>query len=148
MMTQLLIVYESHTGNTRKMAQAVAEGAAQVAGVEVALRSLNEVRAEELAAAEGIIVGAPTRNTKVPPAMEQFLERLKQAPMKGKLGASFGSYGWSGEAPALIRSSLASQGLLIPWTGVRAKRAPDKQALEDCRELGKSVGRRLLGETD
>lgn len=146
-MAQLLVVYESHTGNTRKMAQAVAEGARQVPGLEVALRRLNEVKTEELAAAEGIIVGAPTRNTKIPPAMEQFLGRLNEAPVKGKLGASFGSYGWSGEAPALIRSSLVAQGLLVPWTGVRAKRAPDKQALEDCRELGESVGRRLVGET-
>jgi flavodoxin I len=147
MMAQLLIVYESHTGNTRKMAQAVGEGARQVSGLEVFVRSLNEVKAEELAAAEAIIVGAPTRNTKIPPAMEQFLGRLKEAPVKGKLGASFGSYGWSGEAPALIRSSLVSQGLVVPWTGVRAKRAPDKQALEDCRKLGESVARRLIGET-
>ncbi|HJX38710.1 MAG TPA: flavodoxin domain-containing protein [Anaerolineae bacterium] len=147
MMAQLLVVYESHTGNTRKMAHAVAEGARQVPGVEVALRSLNEVRTEELAGAEGIIVGAPTRNTKVPPAMEQFLGRLRQVPVTGKLGASFGSYGWSGEAPALIRSSLVAQGLLVPWVGVRAKRAPDAQALDNCRGLGESVARRLVGET-
>ena len=145
-MAQLLVVFESHTGNTRKMAQAVAEGARQVPGVEVALRSLNEAKAQELAEAEGIIVGAPTRNTKVPPGMGQFLERLRQVPLKGKLGASFGSYGWSGEAPALIRSSLVAQGLLVPWVGVRAKRAPDAQALENCRELGESVARRLAGE--
>ncbi len=142
----LLVAYESQTGNTRKMAQAVAEGAGAVQGVDVVLKSLNEVRTEELAKAHGIILGAPTRNAKVPPAMGQFLQRLKQVEVKGKLGASFGSYGWSGEAPALIRSSLVALGLVAPWVGVRAKRAPDAEALDNCRGLGESVARRLAGE--
>jgi flavorubredoxin len=144
MSRQLLIVYESQTGNTHKMAQAVAEGARRVNGVEVALNNLSEVLVEELAEVGAIIVGAPTRNAKVPPATSQFLGRLGQLPLEGKLGASFGSYGWSGEAPALIRSSLAGHGLLAPWVGVRGKRAPDTQTLENCRSLGESVAQRLL----
>jgi len=144
MSPRLLVVYESHTGNTLKMAQAVAEGARQVDGVEVTLKRLSEVSTDELVEVGAIILGAPTRNANVPPATSQFLARLGQLSLEGKLGASFGSYGWSGEAPALIRSNLAKHGLLAPWVGVRGKRAPDAQTLERCRSLGESAARRLL----
>jgi flavorubredoxin len=148
MSPDLLVVYESHTGNTRKMAEAVAEGARQVGGVEVTLRRLSEVSTDELVEVGAIILGAPTRNAEVPPATSQFLARLGHLSLEGKLGASFGSYGWSGEAPALIRSNLAAHGLLAPWVGVRGKRTPDTQTLESCRSLGESVARRLVERGD
>lgn len=141
---RLYIVYESHTGNTQKMARAVAEGARELNGLEVLLKRVGEAKAEELADAHAIILGAPTRNTKVPPAMSQFLEAMKKLPLQGKLGAAFGSYGWSGEAVGLIRSAMIAQGLRVPGVGVRAKRTPDKDALEKCRELGTQVATHLI----
>lgn len=144
MPSQVLVVYESHTGNTRRMAKAVAEGARDVKGVSVVLKSVAEVEAEDLAQADGIIAGAPTRNAQVPAATKQLLDRMKQVPLQGKLGAVFGSYGWSGEAPGLIRSSLVAQGVRVPGVGVRAKRTPDAEAVEQCRQLGATVAQRLL----
>jgi len=144
---QILIVYESRTGNTHKMAQAVAEGAREVKGVQVPLKRVGEAKAEELANADAIILGAPTRNTKVPLAMSQFLKAMKEVPLRGKLGAAFGSYGWSGEAVGLIRSAMVAQGIRVPAVGVRAKRTPDKASLEECRELGNRVATSLVEET-
>jgi flavorubredoxin len=143
---QLYIVYESHTGNTHKMALAVAEGAREVKGLEVLLKRVSEAKAEELVNADAIILGAPTRNTRIPPAMSQFLKEMKEVPLRGKLGAAFGSYGWSGEAVGLIRSAMIAQGILVPGVGVRAKRTPDQASLEKCRELGMRVARRLAEE--
>jgi flavodoxin short chain len=144
---QLYIMYESHTGNTHKMAQAVAEGAREVKGVEVLLKRVSEANAEELANADAIILGAPTRNTKIPPAMTQFLKDMKGVPLQGKPGAAFGSYGWSGEAVGLIRSAMIAQGIRVPGVGVRAKRTPDKVSLQKCRELGIGVATRVVKET-
>ena len=144
---ELYVIYESHTGNTRRMAQAVAEGAGEVEGIQVTLKRVSEANVEELADAEAIILGAPTRNTKVPAAMSQFLKRMENAPLRGKLGAAFGSYGWSGEAVGLIRSALTRRGLRVPGAGVRAKRTPDQGALEKCRALGAGVASRLVEGT-
>ncbi len=144
---ELYVIYESHTGNTRRMAQAVAEGAREVEGVQVTLKRVTEANVEELADAEAMILGAPTRNTKVPPTMSQFLKRMEEVPLRGKLAAAFGSYGWSGEAVGLIRSALTRQGLRVPGAGVRAKRTPDPGALEKCRALGTGVASRLVEGT-
>jgi flavodoxin short chain len=147
MSSQLFVIYESHTGNTHRMAQAVAEGAREVAGVQVVLKTVSQARVEELANADAIVLGAPTRNTKVPPAMSQFLERMKEVPLQGKHGAAFGSYGWSGEAVGLIRSAMIAQGIRVPGVGVRAKRTPDKASLQKCRELGMRLATRLVEGT-
>jgi len=144
---ELYVIYESHTGNTRRMAQAVAEGAREVEGIQVTLKRVGEANVEELADAEAIILGSPTRNTKVPAAMSQFLKRMEEVPLRGKMGAAFGSYGWSGEAVGLIRSAVTRQGLRVPGAGVRAKRTPDQGALEKCRALGTGVATRLVEGT-
>ena len=147
-MTRLIIVYESGTGNTRKMAEAVAKGAREVPEVDVVLANVGQASEEQVAAADGIILGAPTRNTKIPPAMSQFLERMKNVPLSGKQGAVFGSYGWSGEAVGLLRSALVAQGIRVPGVGVRAKRTPDDKALEQCADLGRSVAQRLVEQVN
>jgi flavorubredoxin len=146
MTARLLVVYESHTGNTRRMAEGVAQGAREVPEVEVVLANVGQASEAQLTEADAIILGAPTRNTKVPPAMSQFLDRMKQAPLRGKLGAVFGSYGWSGEAVGLLRSALVAQGVQVPGAALRVKRMPDPAALEQCRELGRSVAQHLVQE--
>ena len=114
--------------------------------VEVVLANVGQASEAQLTEADGIILGAPTRNTKVPPAMSQFLDRMKQVPLRGKLGAVFGSYGWSGEAVGLLRSALVAQGVQVPGAGIRVKRTPDAEALKQCRELGRSVAQHLVEE--
>jgi flavorubredoxin len=144
---QLLLIYESHTGNTHKMAQAVADGAREVEDVQVLLKKVSEASVEELADADAIILGAPTRNAKVAPLMAQFLKDMKGMPLQGKLGAAFGSYGWSGEAVGVIRSAMISQGIRVPGVGVRAKRTPDAASLQKCRDLGARVATQLVEGT-
>jgi flavorubredoxin len=146
MTARLIVVYESLSGNTRKMAEAVAQGAREVPEVEVVLANVGQASEAQLTEADAIILGAPTRNTKVPPGMSQFLDRMEKVPLRGKLGAVFGSYGWSGEAVGLLRSALVAQGVQVPGAGLRVKRMPDVQALEQCRELGSSVAQHLVEE--
>ena len=110
------------------------------------LANVGQASEAQLTEADGIILGAPTRNTKVPPAMSQFLDRMKQVRLRGKLGAVFGSYGWSGEAVGLQRAAQVAQGVGVPGAGIRAKRTPDAEALEQCRQLGRSVARQLADE--
>ncbi len=99
---KLIILYYSQTGNTEKMARAVEEGAKSVAGANVESRYF--ARPEDLAEADGIILGMPTYHHDVGIEMKRLLEEVavKAIDLRGKVGAAFGSYGWSGEAPTLL----------------------------------------------
>jgi flavorubredoxin len=143
-MAKLLIIYDSHTGNTEKMAEAVAEGAKSVAGVEVNTKYF--ARPEELAQADAIIFGAPTYSHDMTIPIKQMLEEAAKAnvQLNGKIGAAFGSYGWSGEAPRLVLEVLKNRfGMNTIEPGLAVLYTPNQATLEECRKLGKLIAEKI-----
>jgi len=69
----------------------------------------------------------------------------KKIKLKGKIGAAFGSYGWSGEAPSLLLEIMKKRfEMETIEPGLTVRYAPDEKALEECRKLGKTVAERIL----
>jgi flavorubredoxin len=62
-----------------------------------------------------------------------------------KIGAAFGSYGWSGEAVKMINNELEAMKFEIIDPGLRVQYVPDKEALANCYELGRKVARAVRG---
>jgi len=127
------------------MAKAVAEGARNVQGVEVELAYY--VTPEKLTSFDAILVGVPTYHHDVTVDIKKLFEEaaVKGINLKGKIGAAFGSYGWSGEAPRLVLEimknkfeiQIIEQPLLIKYT-------PDQNGLDRCREFAKKIAERLM----
>jgi flavorubredoxin len=125
-MPKLLVVYDSQTGNTEKMAEAVVKGAKSVRGLEVVLKYY--VRPKELEEASAIIFGSPTYHHDITLTIKHILEEASRAnvQLQGKIGAAFGSYGWSGEAPKLILEILKNRfGVRIVGSGLTILYTPD-----------------------
>jgi len=142
---KILIVYYSQTGNTEKMARAIEEGAKSVAGVNVEVKYF--VKPEELAESDGILLGAPTYYHDMGRDMKNLLERAAkdELNLKGKVGAAFGSYGWSGEAPNLLLEIMKNRFEMdVIEPSLRIKYNPDPKGLEECRQLGKNVAEKVL----
>ncbi len=99
-MPKVVVVYLSTSGNTKAMADAIVEGI-KSRNVEAITMNFNEARIEELKDADAIAIGSSTFYYKMLPPMEKFIESLEKAKIKAKLGAAFGSYGWSSEAYCL-----------------------------------------------
>ena len=85
---RILIAYHSRTGNTEKMAVAVREGAASVAGVEIVLRKVAEVSADDIVKADGIVLGTPVEWGNLSAEAKRFIDRVGEA--LGKTGATYG----------------------------------------------------------
>ena len=97
---KVLVIYDSKTGNTQKMADAIAEGAME-AGAEVAVKKIGEPFSLILLTEyDGVAFGSPTRYADVTNEMKDFLQHVeayvKLGKMKGKKAAVFGSYGYDG----------------------------------------------------
>ena len=144
-MLRMLIFYYSRTGNTEKMAKAVAEGAKTVQKVEVQLDY--NVTLEALDALDALIVASPTYHHDMPVVFKTFFEEVaeKNINLKGKVGAAFGSYGWSGEAPKLVIEIMKNRfEMNVSEPPFLIKYTPDEAGLEECRALGKRLAESLI----
>ena len=147
-MPKILILYYSRTGNTEKMAKAVAEGAKTVQGVEVELNYY--VTPETLSNFDAIVFGVPTYHHNMTVDIKNLFEEaaVKGINLKGKVGATFGSYGWSGEAPKLVLEIMKNKfEMQVTEPPLLIKYTPDQTGLENCKEFGKKIAERLMHVT-
>lgn len=116
-------------------------------GVEAKLRNLTVSDPTELMAevleSKGLILGSPTLNNGLLPTVSGFLTYMKGLRPRGKIGAAFGSYGWSGESVKLLNQYLQEIQAEIVHEGIRCKYVPDKEVLAQCEELGRLVAKKI-----
>ena len=147
----LLVFYLSAYGSTRGMAEAVATGAEDAGGVRVSLYDLEvgEVApfVDLIEEADGLVFGSPTINGDAVKPLWDLLSSLTAIHVRGKIGAAFGSFGWSGEAVPMIEDRLRGLKLRVPVKGVRAKLIPDAAELALCHTLGRELAQHLTGKT-
>jgi flavorubredoxin len=139
----LLIFYISSYGNTARMAEAVYEGANTIQGIRVSLYDLAGGEVEPfvdlIEECDGIALGTPTINGDATKMMWDLLSSLVVVNLKGKFGAAFGSYGWSGEAVRMLEDRMRGLKMRVPLQGLRVKLIPTAQELEDCRHFGRQL---------
>jgi len=145
----LLIFYISSYGNTRRMAEAIYEGAMAMEHVRV---SLYDLEGSEIApfvdlieGADGILFGTPTINGDAVKPVWDLLSSLAVINLKSKLGGVFGSYGWTGEGVKMVEDRLRGLKLRVPIPGIRIKLIPTEEEIEICREFGHEMAQDLLG---
>ena len=148
---KIMIVYDSNTGNTEKMAKAIAEGAGSVSGVEVEVKKIGEpFPLSMLASADAAIYGSPCIYAGVTEGMRVFLENMSSyakaglMDVKGKPAAVFGSYGWDGAwvMETVLRGNIQSLGYNVQEevcveTGLNLKYHAEEY-LSKCKEFGKA----------
>ncbi len=137
-----VVLYDTMWEGTRRMAEAIGDGLAS-AGVSYKLYHMatsdrNDVLAQVFCAG-AVIVGSPTLNRGLLPTIWPILEDLRGLGFKNKVGAAFGTYGWSGESVRIIEEHLGVCDISIAAEGVKAKWQPSAEELERCRELGRQV---------
>jgi flavodoxin I len=151
-MAKVILVYDSVTGNTETMAEAVVEGIKEVRNVEVEMHKVGtRFPMSILADADAIVVGSPTEYGNATMQMRGFLESMvelvqaKKLNLKGKPAGVFGSYGWDGGwATDMLANKMKTAGLrLIPLVVSAPEKlpvgSPNELHLNECRELGKAV---------
>lgn len=146
-MSKIVVIYLSTSGNTKVMADAIAEGIMS-RNVGVMTVNFHEARIEEIKAADAIAIGSSTFYYKMLPPMEKFIESLEKANVKGKLGVAFGSYGWSGEAPIDIADKMRKLGMEVIDPVLRIQYQPTEKDLEECKRLGKDLANKVKKTTE
>ncbi len=150
-MVKILVVYYSKSGNTEKMAHAVADGAREVAGTAVEIKKASETKLEDLLNADGIIMGSPTYYGLMAAQVKTLLDESVRihGKLQGKVGGAFTSAGGNAtgaETTLLsILQAMLVHGMIIEGRsdtkhyGPAARGVPKDQEIEDCKNLGKRI---------
>jgi len=141
-----VVVYDTMWKSTETMAGVIAE-TLTVQGIEVAILSLRDNHRSDIMAAlleaSGLFLGSPTMHRNLFPTVADLLCYMRGLKPAGKIGAAFGSYGWSGESVDLINAGLKEAGFEIIEPGVKVLFAPDDGELAAVRQLAASMAERI-----
>jgi len=143
-----VLVYDTMWHSTERMAEAIAAGLS-AEGIQVRPMYLRKWHRSdvmtEVLDAKAVIVGSPTLNNGLFPTVSDFLTYMKGLKPVGKIGAAFGSHGWSGEAPKLISQELESLQfeMVAP---IRHQFVPDGKRLEESYEFGRTIGQQIVAQ--
>lgn len=146
-----LLIYDTMWQSTETMANAIA-GGLQQEGVDFKLLSLKHNHRSDIMTevldSRALLMGSPTLNNGIVPTMADMLCYMKGLKPVGKIGAAFGSYGWSGESVKIINEAMEEMKVDIVDEGVRVKFAPTHEDLNRCVELGKKIGKLVKADGD
>ena len=137
-----VIAYESMWNGTAKMASAVADALEEEA-VPYVLVNLQQAHCSdvmaELADSSALILGSATRNNMPMVNMMACIAHVKGLRPQNLVGAAFGTYGWSGEAPKMMYEALAEMKADMVGEPLKCYFNPQAEDLAKCRELGRQV---------
>lgn len=150
---QVLVLYYSRSGNTKKLAEAIGRGVEEVKDVKCLLKSVSEVTKEDFITSDGIIAGSPvyfgTMASELKAVFDKFVGLRKK--MENKIGAAFAtSADASGGKETTIISIIQAMlinGMIVVGDpldatghyGVSCIGAPDEKTTLNAAKLGKRV---------
>ena len=148
-MKKAIIIWETRTGATSAIAL-ILEEELKGAGIEVVARRILNAEeegydlVEAIKGADAVILGSPTYNRDMISPMKEFLLKLEKANLKGKIGAAFGSYGWSGEAVPMITEVMKNaykMSVIEPCLKVIER--PSGSSENECQEFGRTIAAKI-----
>jgi flavorubredoxin len=141
-----LVIYDTMWHSTEMMAQAIMEGLVEegvsARSFDLAVNHRSDIITEVLDAG-ALIIGSSTLNNGMLPRMADLLHYMRGLRPANKIGAAFGSYGWSGEAVKLINTIMEEMKFQVLDPGIKVQYVPRDDDLKRCVDLGRKVARAL-----
>jgi flavorubredoxin len=143
-MAKALIVFATRTGETKGIAELIAEGI-RFTGAEATVTSVTSIKKEsDLEGYDAYLFGSATYHGQMMKGMKTMLFMAEKANLEGKVGGSFGAFGWSGEAPGRIYDTMANIFKMDMVGGpLRLKSALLGGGTQMCQDYGKKIANKM-----
>lgn len=155
---KILVLYYSKTGNTKKLGLDIASGVEGVSGIDVIIKSTQEVTQDDFLSSDAIIAGSPvyfgTMAWQLKKVFDDYVGLRKQ--MEGKVGAAFATSGdVSGGKEttmlSIIEAMLINSMIIVgdPLSatghyGTSCVGAPNEKDSQNAKALGKRVAQLVV----
>jgi flavorubredoxin len=143
-MAKALVVYTTRTGETRDIAELIAEGI-RFTGAEATVANVTSIKKEaDLEGYDAYVFGSATYHGEMMQGMKTMLFLAEKVNLKGKVGGSFGAFGWSGEAPDRIFDTMTNIFKMDMVSGpLRLKSASLGGGTQMAQGYGREIGKKL-----
>ena len=123
-MANIVIVFDSLRGNTKRVVDVMSE-LFTAAGHEVKAVKPKEAEVADMETADFLLLGGPTYHKDLINTMKQVLFKFEKADLKGKAGAAFASFGWSGESLGIVEDTMKNlYEMNLVVDGIKIKQTP------------------------
>ena len=143
-MAKVLIVFATRTGETKRIGELIAEGI-RFSGQEAVTKKINEIKTEnDLKGFDAVVLGSATYHGDMIQSMKTLLFMAEKAELNGKIGGSFGAFGWSGEAPDRIFGTMENIYQMNMVSGpLRLKSSQLGGGVQMAQDYGKEIAKKL-----
>jgi len=143
-MGKAVVVYSTRTGATKQIGDLIAEGI-RMQGAEANVVNVTAVKKDtDLQGYDAYVFGSATYHGEMMLPMKTMLFLAEKAGLEGKIGGSFGAFGWSGEAPDRIFDTMKNIFKMEMVTGpLRLKSASLGGGVQMAQDYGKQIGKKL-----
>lgn len=141
-----VVIFDSIWGGTERMAKAICRGI-EAEGVPYKLfyagvADLNDVMTAILLS-RGVAIGCPTLNNNLMPSIAPYLEEMRGLRFPNKIGAAFGTFGWSGEVIKRLEEALEKAQIKVVQPGLKVQFSPNEDDLKTCETFGRDFARQI-----
>jgi anaerobic nitric oxide reductase flavorubredoxin len=148
----LVIAYGSMYGHTEQLAEIIAAAAAEQGLRNIVIHNVSKSHESDILrdvfAYKGLIIGSPTYNNKLYPAVESLISGLQNRYLKNRFFGCFGSFSWSDATAKQLTAFAESSEFEMVGEPVVMKQAMLEDVVEKARSLGKTMAGKLLsGDT-
>jgi flavorubredoxin len=143
-MGNVLIVYNTRRGDTKAIADLIAEGL-RFEGAEAKVVNVTAVKKEaDLEGYDGYVFGSATYHGEMMQGMKTMLFLAEKVDLEGKVGGAFGAFGWSGEAPDRIYDTMKNIFKMdMVSDPLRLKSASLGGGTQMAQDYGRNIGKKL-----
>jgi flavorubredoxin len=143
-MAKALVVYATRGGDTQSIADLIGEGI-RFQGGEATVQNATQIKkAVDLEGFDGYVFGSATYHGEMMQGMKTLLFLAEKASLKGKVGGSFGAFGWSGEAPGRIFETMKNVFEMEMVNGpLRLKSTSLGGGTQKAQDYGREIGKKL-----
>lgn len=145
-MAKALVAYATRTGETRDIAELIAEGI-RFSGAEATVANVTSIKKEaDLEGYDAYVFGSATYHGDMMQGMKTFLFLTEKVNLEGKIGGAFGAFGWSGEAPSRIFDTMVNIFKMDMVSGpLELKSASLGGGTQMAQDYGRTIGKKIAG---
>ena len=148
----LVIAYGSMYGNTEQLAEAIAAEAAAAGVKNIVMHNLSKSNLsyviQDIFKYKGLIIGSPTYNARLYPAVQNLIDELSNKNLKNRYFGYFGGYTWAGTSVRLLGKFADEMQFEIVCKPVDMKQSISEDVYEMAKTLGSSIAKKVLSDDE